>query len=73
MFEKLNQPVMIGKFIKLMICLNVVVLAFCFLVCNIRTTQDEETLTYIQKLENRIDTQAELIQLQREVIDELRK
>ena len=73
MFEKLNQPITIGKFIKLMICLNVVVLAFCFLVCNIRTTQDEETLVYIQKLENRIDTQAELILLQKEMINELRK
>lgn len=73
MFEKLNQPITIGKFIKLMICLNVVVLAFCFLVCNIRTTQDEETLVYIQKLENRIDTQAELILLQKEMINKLRK
>lgn len=73
MFEKLNQPITIGKFMKLMICLNVVALAFCFLVCNIRTTQDEETLKYIQKLENRIDTQAELIQLQKEAINELIK
>ena len=73
MFKKLNQPITIGKFIKLMICLNVVVLAFCFLVCNIRTAQDEETSVYIQMLENRIDTQAELILLQKEMINELRK
>lgn len=63
----LKKEVTFGMLAKLMVCLNIVVLAYCWLICNIRTTQDEETLKYINSLENRIEVQRELIDLYKEV------
>lgn len=43
-----------GILIKLMICLNIFGLVMLWRVCNIRTTQDQETLNYINELEETI-------------------
>lgn len=72
MWEKLNEPVTIGFFLKIMIALNIVMLIICLKVCWIRTTQDEEHLEYDMYLENRIETQTELIRVQRELINKYR-
>lgn len=61
MWEKLKQPVTIGFFLKLIICLNIVALVFCYKVCSINTTKDQETLDYIIELEERIDRQSKII------------
>lgn len=63
MWKILNRPVKIGLFLKVMICFNIIVLAYCYLVCSVRTTEDEEHLKYDNYLENRIELQSELIQL----------
>lgn len=63
----MNKEVTWGMLLKLLICMNIVVLAFCFLVCNVRTTQDQETLEYINYLENRVELQHQLIELYEEV------
>lgn len=63
----MNKEVTWGMLIKLIICMNIVVLAFCFVVCNVRTTQDQETLEYINHLENRVELQHQLIELYEEV------
>lgn len=44
-----------GILVKLMICINLVALAMCWKISNIRITQDEETFEYINYLENYID------------------
>lgn len=44
-----------GILVKLMICINLVALAMCWKISNIRITQDEETSKYINYLENYID------------------
>lgn len=67
--EWFNQPVKIGIFLKIIICFNIIVLAYCYLVCSVRTTQDEEHLEYDNYLENRIEIQTELIDLQRQLIN----
>lgn len=41
-----------GILIKFLICFNLVILAFCWKISNIRITQDQETLDYISELEN---------------------
>lgn len=64
---KLDEPVKLGLFVKLMICLNIVAIVFCFRVCNVRITQDEETQEYIQHLENRVETQRKLLDYYEEV------
>jgi len=48
-----------GILIKLMICLNLVALAMCWRISDFRTTQDEETLEYINSLEERIELERE--------------
>lgn len=44
---------------KFMICLNIVVLAFCWRIANVRTTQDEETQNYINYLEETVEKDRE--------------
>lgn len=48
-----------GILIKLMVCINLVVLAMCWRISNIRTTQDEETLEHINYLEETLDREKE--------------
>ena len=73
MWEKLNEPVKIGFFLKLMIMVNFMFLAMCFKICWVRTTQDQEHLEYDTYLEYRIELQSELIQLQQKLINEYQK
>ena len=44
---------------KFMICLNIVVLAFCWRITNIKTTEDEETQNYINYLEETVEKDSE--------------
>lgn len=53
----LSKEVTFGMLIKFMICFNIIVLAYCWLVCNVRTTQDKETLDYINYLERRLENE----------------
>lgn len=48
-----------GFLIKFMIAFNMVILAFCFRVCSVSTTKDEETLNYINELEQTIEKERE--------------
>lgn len=43
-----------GILIKFIICLNLFGLVMFWKICNIRTTQDQETLNYINELEETI-------------------
>ena len=53
--QKLDQPITGSMLFKFLICLNIVVLAFCIRISNVRTTQDEETLEYINHLEEIVE------------------
>lgn len=53
--QKLDQPVTGSMLFKFLICLNIIVLAFCIRIANVRTTQDEETLEYINYLEEIVE------------------
>lgn len=57
--QKLDQPVTGSMLFKFLICLNIVVLAFCIRIANVRTTQDEETLEYINYLEETVEKDSE--------------
>lgn len=70
MKDFLNRPVKIGLFLKLIICLNVVFLAFCMRIAYIGDLKDEEMQQYYNYLENRITIQSELIQAQQMLLNE---
>lgn len=53
--KKLSQPVTVNMLFKFLICLNIIVLAFCITIANMRATQDKDTLEYINYLEETIE------------------
>lgn len=57
--KKLDQPVTGSMLFKFVICLNVVVLAFCWKIATIKTTEDEETKEYMNYLEETLKRERE--------------
>ena len=71
--QKLDQPVTGSMLFKFLICLNIVVLAFCIRIANVRTTQDEETLEYINYLEETVEKDSEYRKVLWDYINDLKE
>lgn len=61
--EKMNQPVTGSILLKFIISINIVVLAYCIILADIRTTEDEETQNYINSLEEAIERDEEYLDI----------
>lgn len=71
--EFLNRPATFGLLTKFMIVLNLVVLAICWRFAYIGDLKDKEEQEYLNYLEERVETQSELIKLYRNYVQELTK
>lgn len=69
----LNKPITIGFFLKLFICINIIYWVLWYHIATISDYKDKETLQYYGYLENRIETQKQLINIQQELIKEYKK
>lgn len=68
MREFLQKEVTFSIFLKFMVALNLVALAICFRFAYTGDIEEAEEQEYITYLEERVETQSELIELQRRII-----
>lgn len=68
-----NKPVTWNILVKFMITLNILALAICWRFAYIGDSKDKEEQEYLNYLEERVETQSELIKLYRNYVQELTK
>ena len=68
-----NKPVTWNILVKFMITLNILALAICWRFAYIGDLKDKEEQEYLNYLEERVETQSELIKLYRNYVQELTK